>query len=156
MLNIIILNNPKIKKVHLTGDTYITTEIYADDLSVVLPNLIESIEEAIKTIKNFENYSGLAINLDKSTLSVIGHNHDMKHLEIDDKTIEWTKTFKILGIEYTTCLTRSEENFKKPLEEIQSMIEEWSKKLCTTIGRANVANAQLGSNRLNSAMKREG
>ena len=80
------------------GDTYITTEIYADDLSVVLPNSIESVEEAIKTIKNFENYSGLAINLEKSTLSVIGHNHDMIHPEIEDKTIKWTKTLKILGI----------------------------------------------------------
>ena len=39
LLNIALLNNPKIKKVHLTGDTYITTEIYADDLSVYYQTL---------------------------------------------------------------------------------------------------------------------
>ena len=54
ILNIAILSNTKIGKVHLTGETYITTEIYADDLSVVVPNSIESIEAAIETIKRFE------------------------------------------------------------------------------------------------------
>ena len=85
LLNITILNNPKIKKVHLAADIHITTEINADDLSVVLPNSVEAIEEAIKTIKNFENYSGLAINLDKSPLSVIAHDHDMTHCEYGNK-----------------------------------------------------------------------
>ena len=67
----------------------------------------------------------------------------MKHPEIGDKSIEWTKSFKILGIEYTTCLSQGDENYKKPIEEIQSMIEEWNKKLCTTIGKANIAKSLL-------------
>ena len=108
LLNIALLNNRKIGKVWLTDKVCIDTEIYADDLSMVLPNSIVSIEAAIETIKRFEDYSGLAINLDKSTLSIIGHNHNMKEPQISDKTIKWTKTFKILGINYTTCLTQDD------------------------------------------------
>ena len=119
LLNIALLNNKNIGKVHLTDDTYITTEIYADDLSVVLPNSIKLIEAAIKTIKKFEEYSGVAINLEKSTLSMFGYNYNMKEPSISDKTIKWTNTFKILGITYTTCLTQSDKNYEEPTEEIK-------------------------------------
>ena len=62
---------------------------------------------------------------------MIGHNHNRPPPIIKDETIRWTKEFKILGINYTTCMTQSDKNYEQPIEEIKKMIEDWNKKLCT-------------------------
>ena len=56
ILNIALRNNPNIPQVVISDGIFISTEIYADNLSIILPRSEEAINEALKTINRFKLY----------------------------------------------------------------------------------------------------
>ena len=80
--------------------------MYADDLSVYLEfkgkNKSENKQNVcnvLLSMKKFEEWSGLKINLGKTNLTIFGKKME-KPTFVDDLKIKWCVEFKLLGIQF--------------------------------------------------------
>ena len=71
---------------------------YADDTFLTLDGSEGSIRRSIDILTNFESISGLKINVDKTQLIKLGKEYKEKICPI--LNIQYSKTFKLLGINY--------------------------------------------------------
>ena len=131
-----IRHNNNIKGITINETEHKLT-LYADDTTAILDGSEKSLREAVKEINDFYLYSGLKINISKTQITWIGSKKNilMKRL-CADLNLNWTTRFVLLGITNDVDLTKiTTLNYDKKLVKIKSIIEQWSKRNLTLIGK---------------------
>ena len=100
---------------NITGITYAKkesrAETFADDTTLFMERNEANLRNATKYIQDFHKISGLACNIDKTSVMPIGKNSDKKDKICQDLNMVWDDTFTILGFEIDNNLEKLEINF---------------------------------------------
>ena len=119
-------------------------DMYADDLSVYLNfrkknNFLnkQNVCNVLLTMKKFEEWSGLKINLGKTNVTIFGKKVE-KPTFVDDLKIKWCVDFKLLGIQFDCTLSNMSVNYDMALDAIRSEINSWKYRFLTIYGKITV------------------
>lgn len=104
ILSIKIKNNKNIKGIKINKTEYLISQ-YADDTVLILDGSENSLNEAIKELNMFYALSGLKINLSKTQATWIGSKKYSIEKMCKNINLQWTTTFKLLGIYFDVDLT---------------------------------------------------
>ena len=113
----------------------------ADDMVCFLHDL-NALELTLDIFKNFENYSGLKLNKNKTTAT---HISNMPSKPIKDYKINWNNEFiETLGITFNCkSLNHYEDNFRKRLHKMENTLKLWKRRKLTLKGRIIVCNSLI-------------
>lgn len=99
ILSIKIKNNKSIKGIKINNTEYLISQ-YADETVLILDGSENSLNEAIKELNMFYALSGLKINLSKTQATWIGSKKYSIEKICKNINLQWTTTFKLLGIHF--------------------------------------------------------
>ena len=110
---------------------------YADDTSIFLDGSEKSLEELLKELEYFALISGLKVNFDKTQLVWIGSKKfDQTSIKTKWKLIWGKQTFKLLGINFNTDLSKMiKENYKPKIQALENMCRQWERRTLTPLGK---------------------
>lgn len=135
ILSIKIKNNKNIKGIKINKTEYLISQ-YADDTVLILDGSENSLNEAIKELNMFYALSGLKINLSKTQATWIGSKKYSIEKMCKNINLQWTTTFKLLGIYFDVDLTNIlKMNYDKKLVKIKNTIKYWEKRIITPLGK---------------------
>ena len=91
---------------------------------------------SLKPQQSFCQLSGLRVNYEKTKAMWIGTNRHNHKIEVKDKDIEWPDQIKALGVWFTLDAERSRLlNYKERSEKVSKLINDWSHRRLTLIGK---------------------
>ena len=120
---------------------------YADDMDLYLKNNKESMEEVMNTFAMVREHTGFTINYEKTTVYRIGSLKRTNFELIMQQPIAWTNgPINVLGV----LIDHDKMNYQKiNLEKIyvkaQGILEMWTKRNLTLMGKVLIANTLIGS-----------
>ena len=131
-----VRNNKAIKGIHINQSEHKISQ-YADDTSVFLDGSEKSFNEMLKKLEDFANISGLKINFEKTQLIWIGSKKfDTSSIKTKWKLLWGKQTFKLLGINFNTDLTKMmEQNYTPKIRALENIVESWEKRNLTPLGK---------------------
>ena len=136
ILGIGIRHSQTIKGIKIKEEMFIIAQ-FADDTQIILDGSSESLNETIKLLQNFEEISGLKVNFEKSELVKLGTLKGQNiNMTKDIKIAE--ESFKVLGINIPingNFKKLTDLNFKPAVQKIKNIINSWSKRSLTLIGK---------------------
>ena len=118
-------------------------EAYADDTTIGISRDSENLRNLIGIINNFSLISGLHANIDKTHVIPIGLITNTAEILCPDLALNWTSSFKLLGLEIDSKLERLHTNIEKKIIKVKSLITLWEKRNLTTSGRVAIAKSLL-------------
>ena len=118
-------------------------EAYADDTTIGISRDSENLRNLIGIINNFSLISGLHANIDKTHVIPIGLITNMAKILCPELVLNWTSSFKLLGLEIDSKLERLHTNIEKKIIKVKSLITLWEKRNLTTSGRVAIAKSLL-------------
>ncbi len=101
----------------IDGLEKLTSETYADDLTIIFRMSENSVEIILRLLREFELVSGLAINIGKTQLMISGSDVWPTGMSIHD--IEVVDKVTILGITIDRKLEKLDENWDKAIGKMQ-------------------------------------
>ena len=132
---------------HITGITYAKvesrSETFADDTTLFMERNESNLRNATKYIQHFHKISGLACNLDKTSVIPIGKDCDNGEQLCKDLNFVWENTFTILGFAIDNKLEKLNVNFEKVKEKIKGLIRKWKPYHLSLRGRLTIAKTKL-------------
>ena len=128
-----------IKGINIHDIIYLISQ-YADDTSFLLDGSKQSLEATLNLLQFFAQISGLRINIDKTKVIWIGRQKNNNRKYCRQYNLEWNpKTFTVLGITFSVNLhDMMKLNYDKILQDIQKLLNQWSRRLLTPLGRITV------------------
>ena len=136
-------NNQDIKGINIDETEYLLSQ-YADDTLIILDGSEKSLTETINELNNFYRISGLKINVAKTQLVWIGSRKYSSTKLCTDMNFQWLHTFKLLGINFDVDLANIPKlNYDKKLVKIKHIINQWSKRHTTPLGRITLIKSLL-------------
>ena len=134
---------------NITGITYASkesrAETFADDTTLFMERNEANLRNATKYIQHFHKISGLACNIDKTSVIPIGRNSNKEDQICKDLNMVWDDTFTILGFEIDNKLEKLETNFTKVKDKIKALIRKWKPYHLSLRGRLTIAKTKLVS-----------
>ena len=132
LLTLQIVENRKIVGLKIEDKEFLINH-FADDTILFLDGSIESLREAFRILRFFEECSGLKINRGKNR-AIWTNNVNRKFDEFD---IDWDQgNFKVLGIDFSHDLNETViRNFSNKIREISSLLESWQHRKLTLMGK---------------------
>ena len=133
----------------ITGITLFNNEFkllqYADDTTILLDGSEKSLRAALTLVDQFSKFSGLKPNYDKTSCIKLG---SLKHAILEFETtynIKWSQDpFSFLGITFTVDLSEIMElNYRQKINDIRKMVNSWSKRNLSTLGRITVVKSLM-------------
>ena len=140
-----IRNNTNIKGITIDEVEFKLTQ-YADYTTLILDGSTGSLNNVMKTLDNFYNMCGLKINTLKTSTVWIGNFKNnirplCSHLNLDWK---FNGQFDMLGVSFSTNLNDMLNlNYQKALSTIRQLIDTWSKRSLSVLGRIKVVKSLL-------------
>ena len=132
---------------NITGITYASkesrAETFADDTTLFMERSETNLRNATKYIHQFHKISGLACNIDKTSIIPIGKNSDKRDQICKDLKMVWEDTFTILGFHIDNKLQQLDINFDKVKEKIKALIRKWKPYHLSLRGRITIAKTKL-------------
>ena len=132
---------------NITGITYASkesrAETFADDTTLFMERSEANLRNATKYIQHFHKISGLACNIDKTSVIPIGKNSDKNDILCKDLKMVWDNTFTILGFDIDNKLENLDKNFEKAKEKIRALIRKWKPYHLSLRGRITIAKTKL-------------
>jgi len=116
-------------------------EAYADDLTILFRWGILSLARILKIIKDFENVSGLKINVDKTQLMLTGSENGQVGTKIFGITV--VDKIKVLGITIDRDLSKLHTNWEEIIRKMKNKINYWKLFKLSISGRVMVAKTYL-------------
>ena len=86
-------------------------ETFADDTTLIMERSESNLRNAINYIKHFHSISGLACNLDKTSVIPIGTNTNINDKLCHELDMVWEENFTILGFEIDNKLCKLDKNY---------------------------------------------
>ena len=146
ILGIKIRQSERIKGAYIDSSEFVNAQ-YADDMYLVLEPTEENINEALKELQKFQKFSGLQINFSKTVAFILGplRNTDAKFYTM--KQLFWSDgPVKILG-----CYIHPDKeviykkNFEDVLEKIKAILQNWSHRSLSVLGKIVILNTLISS-----------
>ena len=146
LLAIAIRKNKEIKGITI-NDIETLLSMFADDMSVFIENKPKIWEELKKEIRDFEHFSGLKVNYDKSSVYRLGSAKKTRAMEYSMKKLQWSEgPIKLLGIWITDNETQLIElNLKEIFEKAEKILNTWKLRGLSLIGSVTVLNTLISS-----------
>ena len=118
---------------------------FADDTQILLDGTQESLDAAIKLLKNYENVSGMKINFDKSEIAKLGAAKN--NFYINENDIKFADTYlKILGIKIPLNGGSEETislNYDPLIKKINEILSKWSRRKLSLYGKTVIIKSLL-------------
>ena len=140
ILGILIRNNQDIKGITIEGEEYKLSQ-YADDTSLISDGSPKSMDGILRELDYFANISGLKINFSKTKMIWIGSKKFSKEVFHHSRwKLDWNNSkFDLLGITFSVNLKEMLElNYTTKLEDIRKIINKWSMRKLSPIGRLTI------------------
>lgn len=144
VLSLLLRKNDNIKGIPVKNKEYLLS-LFADDTSAFLDGSERSFTEAIHTFDRFSEMSGLRVNNEKTKVVWIGSRRGCGVKYMRDRNFLWDPgIFKVLGITFSTDTGQiSRLNYEGKLLELKKLINVWSKRQLTPIGKITVIKTLL-------------
>lgn len=143
LMAIMVRNNNDIRGVQI-GEYQHKISQFADDTTCYLGDA-SSLAAAVNTLEIFSRFSGLHINLDKSSIIPLGR---APPIPPPDLGIEVARKVKILGIWHAnnrSAQDHYEWNFRPVLDKMRTCCSSWSNRSLSLKGRTTVFNSLVFS-----------
>ena len=139
VLGQMIRNSKDVKGIVINNKEFKLSQ-YADDTQMFLDGSESSLKHAFITLQKFYQMSGLKINLDKTKALWIGSMCNSTKILCKEFNIDWEqKPLKILGVIFSPLVFDIwEYNLDDVMKKVKNMINVWSKRKLTLIGRVTV------------------
>ena len=125
------------------GHIYVKRTLYADDLTIIMEYDENQLRDAINMLKEFYSISGLKINEKKTQAIRIGNIVDGQQTLCNEIKLEWSNTFKLLGIVFDSQLEKMQCNYDKAMEKAEKIMKNWRYRFLTIYGRNVIAKTLL-------------
>jgi len=116
-------------------------ECYADDLTILFKFSLEGIGTAIRIMEDFEQTSGLGLNIDKTSLMITGSDNDRVGQTISG--IKVVNEVIVLGLTIDNKLDRLISNWDKAITKTRKLINYWRSFNLSITGRIMVSKTYL-------------
>ena len=118
---------------------------FADDTSLLLDGNENSLNEALQELDWFGKISGLNIIFSKTQVIWIGRKKYSDEVICRERNLSWgVNSFKLLGIKFDVNLNNMiKVNYDESIRKIKGIINQWSKRNLTVIGRITVVKTLL-------------
>ena len=141
-----IRENLEIKGIMIAGEE-IKSGQFADDLWSTLEANQENLNNLLREIDNFAEFSGLTLNAEKTNILRIGSFKDSDATFYTMKRLYWSPgPIKILGIQF---ITDKEEmiklNYYDTLHKVRTILNNWAYRNLTLMGKIVVVNSLISS-----------
>ena len=139
VLGQMIRNSKDVKGIVINNKEFKLSQ-YADDTQMFLDGSESSLKHALIILQKFYQMSGLKINLDKTKALWIGSMCNSTKILCKEFNIDWEqKPLKILGVIFSPLVFDIwEYNLDDVMKKVKNMINVWSKRKLTLIGRVTV------------------
>ena len=139
VLGQMIRNSKDVKGIVINNKEFKLSQ-YADDTQMFLDGSESSLKHALIILQKFYQMSGLKINLDKTKALWIGSMCNSTKILCKEFNIDWEqKPLKILGVIFSPLVFDIwEYNLDDVMKKVKNMINIWSKRKLTLIGRVTV------------------
>ena len=144
-------NRDKIKGITLPkSNEQLKLSQYADDMTIFVQD-IQSFYLTLQMVENFAQVTGLKINMDKSKGMSIGK---WKYKNKSLGGLNFCQSVKILGVWFQNNLSASlvKKNWEHLENKIEALIEKWSKRSLTIIGKILVVKSLILSQMIHMLM----
>ena len=144
ILGIMIRNSKLVKGISIKNKEYLISQ-YADDTAILLDGTESSVRNTLSLIFQFSKFSGLRPNYDKTKCIWIGSKRFSTEKWCKEYNLSWTsEPFTVLGITFSLHLEEIIElNYRHKIEEMKKLVNSWSKRKLTTLGRITVVKSIL-------------
>ena len=137
-----ILEANDIKGIPLSNNTEVRLSQYADDLIIFSGAEINSIRAILQELKQFNEVSGLRINMDKTKCIAIGNSADVSFIE--HLGLKQVNDLKVLGVIYNSSNTNIvKQNLAEILPYVNKEITQWKRRCLTLVGRITVIKSMI-------------
>ena len=139
VLGQMIRNSKDVKGIVINNKEFKLSQ-YTDDTQMFLDGSESSLKHALIILQKFYQMSGLKINLDKTKALWIGSMCNSTKILCKEFNIDWEqKPLKILGVIFSPLVFDIwEYNLDEVMKKVKNMINVWSKRKLTLIGRVTV------------------
>lgn len=139
ILAIKIRGNKNISGISITQIEHKLSQ-FADDTSLILDGSEKSLQETLLELDWYADISGLKINFSKTHVVWIGSKKYSNDVLCHDRNLSWgTTKFKLLGVNFDVNLENMVDcNYRDKLSQIKNLVNTWSKRNLTLIGRISV------------------
>ena len=138
ILAIMVRENSNIIGINI-GNTEFKISQFADDTSIITDGSEKSLINTLETLKLYAAASSLHINIEKTKLVWIGRNKNNNLKLLPELNMTWDKQFTLLGIKFNNTLEGMVHlNYEGKIKEIRSLLNLWSKRSLTPIGKITV------------------
>jgi len=149
-----IHNNPNIHPWKSKHGNSNLIDAYADDINLFIqsPNAIPQLQEILKIMEQFQQISGLEINVDKTKYALFGNAQNDPNITLQTALKLENDPFRLLGIHLTGNLDQLEINWTMALKSAKAEIVAWNLKRSTPHGKANIVKSNVLSKFTHIAM----
>ena len=138
-----IKQNGQIKGITVNNEEFLLGQ-YADDTFFLLDGNQTSLSQCLDTMELFGECSGLKVNVEKTKAVWLGIKRFSKDVLLPEKKLAWVfnEPFDILGITFFVETRQIVEyNYRIKLEETRKLLDSWSWRLLSIIGKIQVINS---------------
>ena len=135
-----IKQNDQIKGITVNNEELLLGQ-YADDTFFLLDATQTSLSQCLDTLELFGECSGLKVNVEKTKAVWLGNKRFSKDILLLGKNLAWVfnEPFNILGIPFFVETQQIvEHNYKVKLDEVKKLLDSWSWRLLSIIGKIQV------------------
>ena len=142
ILGIKLRLNMNIKGIEMNGYEQLES-MYADDLWIALLPTEENLNNFLEELQNFSKFSGLNVNYEKTVAKIIGPLKDTNAKLYSMKKLFWSDgSFRLLGINiHMDSRSLHEANYDEALEKIKDVLNSWTHRSLTIIGKITIINS---------------
>ena len=128
--------------VNLSENHEVRITQYADDTVLFLNDTQSSLRGALSELSTFSTFSGLNLNIEKTSCLPIGLNE--QQYSTDAFGVKWVQQIKILGITFTNDNKNiTERNIEPKIVQIKKEISQWHRRNLTPLGKITVIKSLL-------------
>ena len=151
ILTVLIKTNKTIKGIKCNNEEFKVVQ-FADDTTLLLNGMTQSLQAALNTIEIFGSFSGLKVNMGKTQIVWIGKKkYSKEKVTVRKCILNAVTTFKLLGINFCVDLEKCGKlNFPEKVRDIKETINKWNRRYLTPLGKITVIKTLLMS-KLNHA-----
>ena len=100
--------------------------LFADDMSIFLNYDEQNLRNTIEIMSSYYTLSGLKLQVEKTQAVVFGFIPDGDPRLCPDINLNWSKSFSLLGINFSNNLENMQENFEVKFKKIEKLLSNWS------------------------------
>ena len=135
-----IKQNGQINGITVNNEEFLLGQ-YADDTFFLLDGTQTSLSHCLGTLELFGECSGLKVNIEKTKAVWLGSKRFSKDILLPEKNLAWVfnEPFDILGITFFVETQQIVEyNYRIKLDEVRKLLDSWSWRLLSIIGKIQV------------------